>query len=56
MLKNIQTMKMVLLGETEDPNGENQQQLANDIYSSDILPAVLVQLPKLDFEVGILLF
>jgi len=50
MGKNVLGMKLIMLGETEDPSGENQAQLANEIYASDVVPQVVTQLAKLDFE------
>jgi hypothetical protein len=45
-------MKETLYGDGEhEPNPEGAVQLANDIYSSDVLPALVQWLPKLDFEV-----
>ena len=45
-------MKETLYGDGEhEPNPEGAVQLANDIYASDVLPALVQWLAKLDFEV-----
>ena len=48
-------MKYTLFGDGEhEPNPENAVQLANEIYSSDLLPPLAQHLTKLDFEVRFL--
>ena len=51
MEKNVQAMKVIMAGDSEDPSGENQNQLANETYASDLLPNFVAQLSKMDFEV-----
>jgi len=49
--KNIEGMKITLYGDAEhEPNQENIVALANEFYSSDLLPLLLIHLAKLEFE------
>jgi len=57
MTKNVQAMKSIMIGEqADDPTGEQQQQLANEIYATDVIQLTISQIGKLDFEVNIILF
>jgi len=49
--KALAGMKITLYGDPEhEPNQESIVALANDVYSSDLLPALLANLAKYDFE------
>jgi len=49
--KNIAGMKYVLYGDNEhEPNPDATVLLANEIYSSDLLPLLIINLAKLEFE------
>eukprot|EP01113_Clastostelium_recurvatum_P004692 TRINITY_DN1206_c0_g1_i1.p1 TRINITY_DN1206_c0_g1~~TRINITY_DN1206_c0_g1_i1.p1 ORF type:complete len:329 (+),score=101.27 TRINITY_DN1206_c0_g1_i1:95-1081(+) len=49
--KNITAMKYVMTGDQEhEPNAETIAALANEIYSSDLLPILFRDLGKLEFE------
>lgn len=49
--KALAGMKITIYGDTDhEPNQENIVQLANDVYSSDLLPIMLSNLSKLEFE------
>jgi len=49
--KALAGMKITLYGDAEhEPNQDNVVALANDIYSTDLIPAILSNLGKYDFE------
>jgi len=50
LTKNLVSIKSALGEHSDDPNGEIQQQMANEIYSSDFIQQSLIQMQKLDFE------
>ncbi len=46
-------MKVTLFGDPEhEPNQDAIVQLANDIYSNDLIPALLTNIVRLEFEVN----
>jgi hypothetical protein len=48
-------MKLTLLGDAEhEPNQELIVALANEAYSCDILPVLVQQIAKFDFEVRLI--
>jgi calcium binding protein 39 len=49
--KALAGMKVTLYGDSEhEPNQDNVVALANDIYSSELIPAILSNMAKYDFE------
>jgi calcium binding protein 39 len=49
--KTLAAMKITLLGDVEhEPNQDAIVQLANDIYSNDLIPALLANIIRLEFE------
>ena len=55
--KALSGMKITLYGDQEhEPNQDNIGALANDIYSSDLIPVLLSHLAKYDFEVILSIF
>ena len=50
--KNVTAMKQILQGDGEhEPNPDNVAQLANEIYASGLIPLIITNLPRFEFEV-----
>ncbi|KAJ3138792.1 hypothetical protein HK100_012252 [Physocladia obscura] len=49
--KNLAAMKVILYGDgASDPNPELVAQLSHEIYNNDILPLLIINIAKLEFE------
>jgi len=49
--KNLSAIKVILVGDTEnEPNPELGTQIASEVYSNDVIPLLILQLSKIDFE------
>lgn len=55
MNKNLQAVKSILYGSTDaEPQTELVAQLAQETYSSNLIPHLVTNLAKVDFEVNLL--